>query len=68
MLGRKLSRKGIVICILLSCLMIVGAEYVSLGIAIYKELGDMYFLSVGDSFSLVPAFLEESGDKAHLQS
>ncbi len=60
MLGRKLSRKGIVICILLSCLMIVGAEYVSLGIAIYKELGDMYFLSVGDSFSLVPAFLEES--------
>lgn len=60
MLGRKLSRKGIVICILLSCLMIVGAEYVSLGLTIYKELGDMYYLSIGDSFALIPAFLEES--------
>ncbi len=59
-LGRKISRKGIIICILLSCLMIVGAEYVSLGLTIYKELGDMYFLSMGDSFALIPAFLEES--------
>ena len=59
-IGRKLSRKGIIICILLSCLMIVGAEYVSLGLAIYKELGEIYFLSMGDSFALVPAFLEES--------
>lgn len=60
MLGKKLSRKGIVICIILSCLMIVGAEYVSLGITIYKELGDTYYLSMGDSFALIPAFLGES--------
>lgn len=59
-LGKKLSRKGIIICILLSCLMIVGAEYVSLGLTIYKELGDLYFISMGESFALIPAFLEES--------
>lgn len=60
LLGRKLSRKGIVICILLSCLMIVGAEYVSLGLTIHKELKEMYFLSIGDAFALIPAFLKES--------
>ena len=59
MLGKKLSRKGIVICIVLSCLMILGAEYISLGFSIYKELGTEYYLSLLDSFSLVPALLEE---------
>lgn len=58
-LGKRLSRKGIVICIVLSCLMILGAEYVSLGLSIYKELGKEYYLSLLDSFSLVPAFLGE---------
>lgn len=59
MLGKKLSRKGIVICIVISCLMILAAEYSSLGIAIYQELGDTYYLSLMDSLALVPAFLEE---------
>ncbi len=59
MLGRRLSRKGIVICIVTACLMIMAAEYASLGIVIYQELGDMYYLSLVDSLALVPAFLEE---------
>ena len=61
LLGKKISRKGIVICILISCLMLAGAEYVSLGIVIFKELGAAYDLSLTDSFALVPAFLEEPG-------
>lgn len=60
MLAKKLSRKGIVMCIILSCLMILGAEYISLGITIYKELKDMYYISLIDSLALVPAFLDEA--------
>lgn len=60
LLGKSLSKAGIIICVLLSCLMIAGAEFVSLGIVIFRELGDMYGLTLGDSFALVPAFLQES--------
>lgn len=60
LLGRNLSKAGIVICVLLSCLMIAGAEFVSLGIVIFRELGGMYGLTLADSFALVPAFLQES--------
>lgn len=59
LLGKKISRKGIIISILISCLMIAGAEYVSLGIVIFRELGESYYLSLADSFALVPALLEE---------
>lgn len=61
MLGKDMSRIGVIICVILSCLAIVGAEFVSLGLVIYKELSDTYYhyISLGDAFSLIPDFLGE---------
>lgn len=57
-LGRKLSKTGIVICIILSFLAIIGAEFISLGITAYRELHE-YSITLGQAFSLIPAMLEE---------
>lgn len=61
MLGKGMSKAGVVICVLLSCLVIVGAEYVSLGLIVFKELKDvsLYSVSLGDAFGMVPMLLEE---------
>ncbi|MCI8591874.1 MAG: hypothetical protein HFI88_05905 [Lachnospiraceae bacterium] len=58
-LGGKISKAGIVICVLLSCLAIAGAEMVSLGFAIYQEFGEMYMITMGDAFRVIPEFLKE---------
>ena len=47
------------ICVLLSCLVIAGAEMVSLGLAIYQEFGEMYGITPGDAFRVIPEFLKE---------
>lgn len=62
LLGRKLSKAGIVICVLLSLLMIAGAEYISLGLVIYKELKEVssLYVSLGDAFAFIPELLGES--------
>lgn len=60
LLGGRLSRGGIVVCVLLSCLAIAGAEFISLGIAIYRNLGEMYVISLGDSFQLIPELMQDS--------
>ena len=59
LLGNKLSKTGIIICIVLSFLAIIGAEVVSLGITAYRELSEYYSLTLGESFSLLPELLKE---------
>lgn len=59
LLGGRLSKFGILICILLSCLTIVGAEFLSIGIVVYQELGKMYEITVGDAFKLIPELMKE---------
>lgn len=60
LLGGHLSKGGIILCIILSFLAILAAEFVSLGITVHSELGEMYFLSMADSFRIVPELLKES--------
>ena len=57
-LGRVLSKGGIVICILLSIVAVAGAEMVSLAITAYKELGE-YGITLGDAFRLLPDLMKE---------
>ncbi len=59
LLGKKLSKAGIVICVLLSVIAVLGAEMISLGIAAYTELGEIYGLSLGDAFRMIPDLLQE---------
>ena len=59
LLGKKLSKTGIIICIVLSFLAIIGAEVVSLGITAYRELSEYYSLTLGESFPLLPELLKE---------
>ena len=59
MLGGHLSKGGIILCIILSFLAILTAEFVSLGITVHSELGELYSLSMADSFHLVPELLKE---------
>ncbi|MCI8313811.1 MAG: hypothetical protein HFH74_01920 [Lachnospiraceae bacterium] len=60
LLGGHLSKGGIILCIILSFLAILAAEFVSLGITVHSELGEMYSLSMADSFRMVPELLKES--------
>lgn len=60
LLGGHLSKGGIILCIILSFLAILAAEFVSLGITVHSELGEMYSLSMADSFRIVPELLKES--------
>lgn len=60
LLGGHLSKGGIILCIILSFLAILAAEFVSLGITVHSELGEMYSLSMTDSFRLLPELLKES--------
>ena len=60
LLGGHLSKGGIILCIILSFLAILAAEFVSLGITVHAELGEMYSLSMADSFRMVPELLKES--------
>lgn len=60
LLGGHLSKGGIILCIILSFLAVLAAEFVSLGITIHSELGEVYTLSMADSFRLVPELLKES--------
>ncbi len=59
-LGKKLSKTGIVLCIILSILMIVGAEMTSLAITIYKEWGSMFAPTIWAAFSWIPELMQES--------
>lgn len=58
-LGKNMSRTGIIICIVISVIMIVAAEFVSTGIEIYRALKDDYIINIMESIKLVPSFLKE---------
>lgn len=59
-LGGRLSKFGIVLCVLLSLLSIVGAEFLTMAVAIYRELNKVYVISMGDAFGLIPELLKDS--------
>lgn len=59
LLGGKISKAGIAVCVILSFLVIAGAELVSLGLAIYREFGAEYAITLGDAFRVIPDFLKE---------
>lgn len=58
-LGGRLTKKGIVLCVLLSFLAIFGAEIVSIGIVVYQEFGKEYGITMGDCFRVIPELLHE---------
>ena len=60
LLGGNVSKKGIVICVIFSVIMIFAAEYVSTGIVIYQAFKDDYYITVMDAVKLVPEYLQES--------
>lgn len=58
-LGRTISKRGIVICILVSLITILFADCFSLGVTIYKELHEQYSITFVDALLSVPYFLTE---------
>lgn len=60
MLGGKLNKTGIIISCVLSVLMVLVAEQVSLGIEIYNVYKEYYDITFFDAFRSVPSFMEES--------
>lgn len=58
-LGGRVSKKGIVICIILSCLVVLGAEFISIAIVIYRELNKMYDITFAEAISWLPEFIQE---------
>lgn len=60
LLGRHVSRKGIVICVIFSLVMIFAAEYTSTGFAIYQAFKEDYYITILDAMKSVPEFLKES--------
>lgn len=60
MLGGKLNKTGIIISCVLSVLMVLVAEQVSLGIEIYNAFKEYYEITFFDAFRSVPSFMEEA--------
>lgn len=59
MLDGRLNKTGIIISCVLSVLMVLVAEQVSLGIEIYQAYKEYYEITFFDAFRSVPSFLEE---------
>lgn len=59
-LGGKLNKTGIIICCMISVLMVLFAEQISLSIEIYNVYQEYYYITFFDAFQSVPAFLEDS--------
>ena len=59
LLGGRLSKAGIVICVLLSLLTILGAEFASIVIALYQELSKLYAVTIQDVIAWIPELMQE---------
>ena len=59
LLGGRLSKAGIVICVLLSLLTIIGAEFASIVIALYQELSKLYAVTIQDVVAWIPDLMKE---------
>lgn len=58
MLGRKVTRRGIVACVIICILTVAFADYVSLGLTIYHEYSEsLYHVTVMEAMQSVPYFL-----------
>ena len=60
MLGGSLNKTGIIISCLISLIMVIVAEQLSLSIDIYNAYKDYYEITFFDAFRSVPSFMEES--------
>lgn len=58
LLGGRLNLMGIVICCVVSILMLLVAEYITLGVEIYKAYSG--YISIIEALGSVPDFLQES--------
>lgn len=60
-LGGNISKKGIIICVIFSLLMILLSEYISIGIAVQEVLNEYYIdVPMSEAFSSIPLLLEDS--------
>lgn len=59
LLGGKLSKAGVIISCIISIAMVLVAEQVSLGIAVFDAYKDYVEISFFDAFRAVPDFLQE---------
>lgn len=55
-LGKKMSRKGVVLCVVMCALVILFADFFSLSIDIYRAFSD-YSITLAHAIYLTPAFL-----------
>lgn len=58
-LGGRVSRKGVVACIIICLITILGADLFSFAIDIFKEFSSTYHISFLDAIRSVPLFLLE---------
>lgn len=58
-LGKKISKKGIIISVVITVIIVVLADMLSMGFSIYREFSAEYEISVADAILSVPGFLTE---------
>lgn len=63
-LGGRLSKKGVWIAVIISIMMLLVAEYLSIGVTLYNEFRNLYDIKILEAMSMVPAFLGVSEVKA----
>lgn len=59
MLGGRIDKKGIWICIAIAVIMLAAAEMITLGLEIHTSFSEYYEMSLSESFRLIPYMLEE---------
>lgn len=58
-LGGKLSKKGIIICVVVTVITVLLADIISMGISIFVEFSGAYDITIIDALLSVPSFLTE---------
>lgn len=56
-LGRRISKTGVIICVIISALIIIGADLFSLSIDMYQSFSEYYSISFRDAVSYIPYVL-----------
>lgn len=60
--GGKRNRTGVVLCTLLSVVMLLFAEQLSLAVELYQVFSEYYIMTFFDAFRMVPAVLAEESE------
>lgn len=58
-LGKRISKKGIIISIVITIIIVFLADIFSMGFSIYREFAAEYGISIADAILSVPNFLTE---------